>query len=282
MIRTTNYLSAANCIEIENGDARVIVSTEFGPRILHYALDGGENILGWHPEAQVTTELGVWKPYGGHRLWLAPENMPLSYTPDNAPVKYEIDGEFSARFIPLTEEASGIQKQFTVTLANSGTQVTVNHQITNRGKDVVGFALWALTILGPGGEVVVPNELHVPYGPDNLLPVRTLTQWSYTDFSDSRWSFSKDEIRLRVDENAASPQKFGVLNKQGWAAYECNGLRFTKRAEYIEDAVYPDMNSNFEAYTAGNFVELETLSPLNKLAPGESASHRENWELAVM
>jgi len=86
MIRTTNYLSIPNCVQIDNGSANVIISTEFGPRILYYALDGGENILGWHPEAAVETEFGIWKPYGGHRLWLAPENMPISYTPDNGKV----------------------------------------------------------------------------------------------------------------------------------------------------------------------------------------------------
>src|SRR5436189_6412491 len=109
MIRTTNYLSATNCIQIDNGDSNVIISTEFGPRILHYGLDDGENILGWHPEAQVETELGAWKPYGGHRLWIAPENMPLSYTPDNAVVDVRMDGDLAATFTAETEPATEIQ-----------------------------------------------------------------------------------------------------------------------------------------------------------------------------
>ena len=141
------------------------------------------------------------------------------------------------------------------------------------------LGLWALTILRPGGEIVLPNEPHARYGANNLLPVRTITQWSYTDFTDMRWTFDRTSIRLRVDENAGEPQKFGVLNKQGWAAYEVDGLRFVKRAQYVEGAIYPDMNSNFEAYTAGGFAELETLSPLVNLQPGESASHVETWEL---
>src|SRR5687767_15652027 len=45
------------CLEISNGDARLIIPTEFGPRILFYGLDGGENVFGWHGEAAVETEL---------------------------------------------------------------------------------------------------------------------------------------------------------------------------------------------------------------------------------
>jgi hypothetical protein len=39
------------------------------------------------------------------------------------------------------------------------------------------------------------------------------------------------------------------------------------------------MNSNVEVYTDGGFVEVETLSPLKKLARGQSVHHREIWEL---
>jgi hypothetical protein len=56
-------------------------------------------------------------------------------------------------------------------------------------------------------------------------------------------------------------------------------MRFTKRFEFRENAVYPDMNSNTELYTAGDFVEVETLSPLKTVTPNESIEHVEYWEL---
>jgi hypothetical protein len=39
------------------------------------------------------------------------------------------------------------------------------------------------------------------------------------------------------------------------------------------------MNSNTELYTAGSFVEIETLAPLQKLAPDASTEHIEHWQL---
>ncbi|MFN2502484.1 MAG: hypothetical protein ABR530_10800, partial [Pyrinomonadaceae bacterium] len=156
-----------------------------------------------------------------------------------------------------------------------------DHTITNHSDADVEISAWALTIMAPGGEVIVPNEPFAGYSPDNLLPVRSIVQWSYTDFTDPRWTFEKDAIRLRVDENANSPQKFGVLNKQGWAAYEWNNLTFTKSSQYIEGAVYPDLNSSFEVYTDGGFVEIETLSPLTRVAPAGSVRHTEEWGLTA-
>jgi hypothetical protein len=157
--------------------------------------------------------------------------------------------------------------------------VTVDHKITNIADTEIEAAAWALTIMAPGGTVVIPNEPFAAYSPDHLLPVRSMALWSYTDFTDPRWEFTKDALRLHVDQSIGQQQKIGVLNKQGWAAYEWEGLRFEKKVEFVESAVYPDLNSNFEFYTAGGFVEIETLSPLRSLAPGDTIEHQERWEL---
>jgi hypothetical protein len=279
MIETTECMGLPNCLQISNGEARMIVSTDVGPRILFYALDGGENILGWHPEAKVDTEIGTWKPYGGHRLWLAPENMPLSYTPDNKPVQYEIDGDLSVTLTQEIDARTRTQKQVIVSLDGEGSGAIVHHRIVNHGREPYGVSAWALTIMRPGGEAVVPNEPFKPYSSENLLPVRSLAVWSYTDFTDPRFSFLKGQVRLRVDENAHMPQKFGILNKQGWAAYKWQDLLFMKRFDFVDRATYPDLNSNTEIYTAGSFVELESLSPLKEVQPGYSVSHTERWEL---
>lgn len=278
MIRKIEYLGFAGCFEIGNGDVSIVVSTDFGPRIVFYGFDGGENILGWHPQAAVNTELGTWKPYGGHRLWQAPENMPLSYAPDNRPVEYETQGNFSISLRPAPDDG-GVQKRLDVSLSETGSHVTIDHMVTNRGDAERELAAWALTIVRSGGEAIVPNEPFAPYGAETLLPVRTVTLWSYTDFTDPRWNFEKTSTSLRVDENEPAQQKFGVLNRQGWAAYKWKDLTFTKRFDFVENAEYPDMNSNTEIYTAGNFAEIETLSPLSLVKPGESVSHQERWEL---
>ncbi|HEX8369999.1 MAG TPA: hypothetical protein VF604_15740 [Pyrinomonadaceae bacterium] len=278
MIEKTEFHSA-NCVRLANGETELIVSTAYGPRILFYGFTGGENILGWHPEARVETALGEWRPYGGHRLWLAPENMPLSYAPDNSEVEYFAENDFSARFVQPLEVETKTQKEIILTLGEKGSETIVEHRLTNRGAAEIELSAWALTIMRGGGEAIIPQEPFKPYGSENLLPVRSAAFWSYTDLTDSRWRFEKNFIRLGVDENKPEPQKIGVLNRQGWTAYAWRNLLFVKKFDFVETAVYPDMNSNTEVYTAGSFVEVESLSPLQKLPPGESLIYTERWQL---
>jgi hypothetical protein len=278
MIEKTEF-HGAECLRISNGEIDLIVSNGFGPRILFYGLTGGENILGWHAEAKVQTALGEWRPYGGHRLWIAPENMPLSYAPDNSPVEYFVENDFSARFVQPFEAATGTQKEIVVTLGEKGSEASVEHRITNRGAAEIELSAWALTIMRGGGEAIIPQEPFAPYSGENLLPVRSAAFWSYTDLTDSRWRFEKRFIRLSVDENKPEPQKIGVLNRQGWTAYAWRNLLFVKKFDFVETAIYPDMNSNTEVYTAGSFIEVESLSPLRKLAAGEAIVYTERWHL---
>jgi len=279
-VERIRYLDLPNCIRLSNGEVEVIVSTDVGPRILHYSLVGGENIFGLHADAEVETALGRFKPYGGHRLWVAPENMPNSYAPDNSPIEYEFnEARNSIRLKQAVENVTKTQKEIIVTLNEMGSGVSINHKITNCGAKTIEIAAWALTIMRGGGEALIPNEPFAAYDAETLLPIRNLTLWSYTDLSDSRWQFDKDFIRLRVDGEKSEPQKIGVLNKQGWAAYQFQNLQFIKQFDSIENVVYPDMNSNTELYTAGDFIEIESLAPLKKVKPNQSTKHIEHWEL---
>ena len=274
------YQAFQNCLRLTNGEIEIVVSTDFGPRILAYNFVGGENVFGIHAEAKTETALGEFKPYGGHRLWLAPENMPNSYAPDNAPVEYFFDERAnSIRLVQPLESVTKTQKEITVTLDEKGSGVRVEHKVTNLGEREIELAAWALTIMRAGGEACVPNEPFAPYGAETLLPVRNLTVWSYTDLSDARWTFDADFIRLRVDRERSAPQKIGVLNKQNRVEYRLADVVFTKRFEYVENAVYPDLNSNVELYTAGDFIEIETLAPLERLTAKSASEHTELWRL---
>jgi hypothetical protein len=269
-------LNQPNCYRLSNGTVEVVVSTDIGPRILRYAFVGGDNILGEAPGA-TKTALGEWRAWGGHRLWTAPEAMPRSYAPDNGPVQHTVEGN-SIRLLQPVEAGTGIQKEITVTLEPQGTGVAVGHAIVNRGMWPIDVAPWALTIMNGGGFVVIPQHPYKSHS-DELLPARALAVWGYTDFTDPRWSFGKRYLRLKTDSTLTEAQKIGVANREGWAAYVRQGLMFVKRFPWTEGATYPDFGVNTETFTAGDFIELETLGPLATLAPGESARHEERWSL---
>ena len=275
---TVAYLGLANCKRLSNGTVEVVVTTDVGPRVIRYGFPGGDNILGECAEAVVTTDLGDWRPWGGHRLWTAPEGIPRSYVPDNDPVEFEPIGEFNIRLRPALEQVTGIEKEMTVTLAESGTTVTVGHKITNTGLWEIPVAPWALSIMNGGGSVIIPQEPFIAHS-DYLLPARPLVLWHYTNLGDPRFTLGAKFLQLRTDDDMDEPQKVGVANKREWAAYLRQGTLFVKKFPYDDGAAYPDGGCNCETFTKNDFIELETVGRLVTLEPGESAEHVETWSL---
>jgi hypothetical protein len=278
-VEKISHLGLPNCYRLSNDKVEVIVTSDVGPRILSYSFRGAENMLGEVPDATITTELGDFKLWGGHRLWVAPEAKPRSYAPDNSPLTVAFEGERVIRLTAPVEAATGIEKEMRIALdAGESSGLSVTHKITNRNLWAIDAALWGLTVMRGGGTAIFPNEPYISWD-DYLLPARPLVLWHYTDLSDARWSLGKKFIRLSTDEGASHPQKIGMLNKQGWAAYARGATLFVKRFAYEEGANYPDYGCNCETYTAGDFIEVESLSPLRRLEPGASAEHLERWSL---
>ena len=209
--------------------------------------------------------------YGGHRLWISPEIEERTLTPDNEPVEYrEEDGWFIFTAPP---DKFHLQKEMQLRPHHSGA-LEVQHRIYNRGAYPVDIALWAITIMEPGGELIVPQA--EPPDEHGLLPVRPITLWSYTKMTDPRYIWGERVIRLRQD-GSMGPTKFGTLCEQGYAGYVNLGGTFLKRFNCLEEGVYPDFGCNFESYTRQEMLEVESLDTLAEIGPGEYSYHDETW-----
>ncbi len=219
----------------------------------------------------------IYHSYGGHRLWIAPEEHPKTIYPDNAPVIWKQEGEW-IHFTPPAETSTGFQKELTLSIDPDKSRVRVLHRIVNISGKPQTAAAWAVTVMAPGGRALVPHEPQRPH-PESLLPVRPLVLWSYTDMSDPRWSWGSRYIQLHQDKNVRTPQKVGMLNTPGWCAYENNGQLFLKRFPFKQGTQYPDFGCNCEIFTNAKMLEMESLSPLMTLSPNDSIAHEEQWSL---
>lgn len=278
---SVSYGGWANCLELVNDSVRLVASTEVGPRILFYGFRSGRNFFHNFPDHAGKRGGDRWLSYGGHRLWYAPETAGRTYYPDNVPVPWRWENGVLTFDCP-DEQPAGIKKSLAVRLEEHGSKVTVTHTFTNSGLWPVETALWAITVMAPGGTLRVPHEPFVPHGGgpgQTFLPCRTVTLWPFTDMGDGRFTWGSDGISLRQDDAFKSKIKFGVLNTRGCVSYELDGATFVKHYPYEEGAAYPDMNCNSEFYTEPGFLEIESLSPLRRIAEGESATHVEVWEL---
>jgi len=277
----TTQFEGWDSVRLSNGDAEIIVTTAVGPRIIRYGLVGGPNAFQVISETRGQTGGDEWMPYGGHRLWHAPEVKPRSYHPDNAPYPTPtLDG--STLLIAYgTESTTGIAKEMRVTLAPSGPAARVEHVLTNHNVWTVTLASWALSIVAGGGRVVLPQEPFVSHD-DKLAPARPLILWSFTDMADPRWHWGTKYLSLRQADDIGHAQKVGLYNAQGWGAHLTDEQAFIVQIEPASGgpAALTDMGSNFETFTKAAFQELETLGPLTTLEPGQSVAHTEHWFLA--
>lgn len=211
---------------------------------------------------------------GGHRLWHSPEDIVRTYQPDDAPLAVKLLPKGVALTQPV-EEKTGLEKAMKLELIGERT-VKVTHTLTNRGLWSLECAAWALTMFRAGGYGVLPLLPKGDHAAGDLLPNYALVPWTFTDLALPVWEMHRDFIGINVNK-AKSAQKLGITNYPGWTAYWVDGVTFVKYAPVIPGASYPDLGSAFETFTNGTMIELETLGPLTKLAPGASTTHVEHW-----
>lgn len=281
--REESYKNFGRCLVIENEVCTLKVTVDVGPRIIYYALKDMENTLREDINRDTYRDSDDihkffdteenWYIYGGHRLWTSPESWPESYTPDNSPVKYEIKGN-SVVFTPEPRTKVGEQHVMTVTLDEASSKVTVGHSVENISDRELKLSPWCMTVGDKGGIEIIPQSKEKT----GLLSNRRLVIWEYTDVKDERFYMSNSYITLRQTDKPQS-FKIGMNNRDGWCAYVNKGQIFKKTFDFNENAEYPDFGCNFETFTDGFIVEIETLGELRTMKPGDKNEFEERWEL---
>jgi hypothetical protein len=276
-IEKTAFEGWPNCYRLTNGEVELIVTSDIGPRVMRYGFVGGQNLFWVQPEGRGKSGEPAWVTRGGHRLWVGPEDIRYTYPPDNGPVRVETRDGVLIATQPIEKE-TGIEKQIEIRLDPQGTGVTLIHRLRYTGTLPVEFAAWAPTMMAPGGIGVHPFP---PRGthPENLQPTNPLVMWAFSDLSDDRWKFTKKYMTLRQVPGRAVPTKLGTFNKTTIGAYLLNGDIFVKRYDADPSKTYPEFGCSFETFTNQDFLELETLGPVTKVAGGETVTHTERWVL---
>lgn len=288
-IETVEYKGWKNNLKLSNGAVELIITLDVGPRVIRYGYVGGANVFKEFDDQIGKSGEKEWMIRGGHRLWHAPEDVKRTYDLDNSTVKWERLSESSVRVIQDVEPLTGIRKEMDITLDGEGAGVRVVHRLRNTNLWDIELAPWALTAMAPGGIEIIPlpekiahpGSLEPGEKPDyrGFVPNQTMVVWPFTDLADPRWRWGARYITLRQDVNAKKPTKLGLAHKLGWIAYLNGGVMFVKVIQYQEGRRYTDGGSNFETFTNKDFLEVESLGPLARIAPGKAVEHIEQWWL---
>lgn len=266
-----------HCLSLKNDLVELTVPLELGPRIIRYSYIGEKNVFGEFPAQKADADKSKWHSYGGHRLWHGPEDILRTYIPDNDPVQLEIA---ASRVIirQNIEKQTQLQKEMELHLSESGTHVQVIHRIRNHHLFDVRLAVWGISVMATKGRAILPLPPRGTHN-ENLQAQTSLTLWKYTNLQDPRYHFGQKYLSFQQDPTIEEAQKFGISRSGGWLAYLNEGNAFIKKCAYGENQTYSDEGSALEIYSDGKVLEMESLSPLTTIKPGEFAELIEDWYL---
>lgn len=289
-------------LQLTNGLVTVTIVPDLGGRIMEYNL--GEHPFLWtNPdeygklyEAPRTASERKWHNFGGYKVWPSPQSQ-WGGPPD--PLGSMLDGgRWTAKVLkasgdaatveltsPSDAEVTGLQMVRRVILRAGTTEVEVRETFRNVSPREITWSIWDVTQV-PGalrgdGQPSREARVYLPLNPKSLF------QGGYrhiiADPTD-QWTVINDGMLLQTSYGGQTG-KIGADSLDGWIAYvdELHKMAYAKIFEVTAGATYPDQGSTVEVYTsqaATPYMEVEVLSPLQKLAPGAEMSFTEHWYCA--
>jgi hypothetical protein len=265
-----------SAIEISQRGVRLIIVHTIGPRISWFGRES--NLLFW--DRDDAHRRGAWRLRGGHRLWVTrpgADESEETYEPDNDPCRVRVlpDG------IAVTALGSASRIEKTLTVRVRGTEWTIEHQLRNVGTMLWAGGAWALTCTRPRRA----TRYRVPLGGGgpgwDALTMVIPRRWGGGHTSalvDPQIVMTEDALEIRPRVAEAKRMLAAPMGTLEMIDPELGTFR--KRAPRIPSATYPlDTNVAFYLGPKRFMVELETMSPLARLAPTETLTHVETWTL---
>ncbi|MGM9471310.1 hypothetical protein ACS5PJ_04840 [Pseudarthrobacter sp. YS3] len=293
-------------LEVDTGPLRAVFLPSVGGRLLSLRVDGHE-LLWVNPRIfdtafralvprsawpAVDGSFSSWTNVGGSKTWPAPQgwdgNQQWAGPPDAvldsgqwSLTTTELPGELTVTMVSPHDPRTGlcITREFTFTAESTSFHETIRFlNISNRK---VQWSAWEVvqTDTSAGGVVEVRVSSDAP--PIDLGRYAGTTEVSVAD----------GIARLRVAPGVAKVGFPSATGHVAWSGADGGILQLTVRVD--EDAFYPDGGSRVELWTQSPLqqplgqldgfhpdawlVEMEVLSPLHRLGPGESADFAIKW-----
>ncbi len=245
-----------DAIKCTAGRNTLVIGISAGPRILSFSCDGGENML---YEDHTDFGIGTWRMHGGHRFTIAPERDE-SYEPDNE--SCEVTIEDKAIHVTAGQRSNGLILSLAICESLQG-GFYIDHVLLNNGSMDWEGALWAISCVPRASSLFASCNT----GNINFWPGTDISKWKR---SDGQLTVAGGDFKGKAGWYSAAPE-LTAIGRAG---------KFTVTSP---DKTIPglcvDNGSNVEVFVCAGWAELETLSEKYILAPGDSATHRQHWQL---
>ncbi|MFQ6099306.1 MAG: DUF4380 domain-containing protein [Armatimonadota bacterium] len=287
-----------SALKMSNGIVTVVAVPDIGGRILEYKL-GGHPFLWANPDEfgkaydpPTTEQERTWHNFGGYKVWPAPQDR-WHGPPD--PLGSQLDGgrwqadvgpsaPTAASFkltSPADKAVTGLQVTREVTLHAGTTRVTVKETFTNVTDEPITWSIWDVTQV-PGAvdkrhKFSDKARVYFPLNPQSKFAN------GFREIVEGGGRQWMPDIAPGIMGVAYAMQqgKIGADSVAGWIAYvdELHEYAYVKRFAVEKGRKYPDEGSTVEVWCSGDlpYMEVEVLSPLTQIEPGNSFSRTIEW-----
>lgn len=269
-IKKVEFSGIPNCYELSIGKQKLVVTTDFGPRVLYLSIGDSGNILFFDKDKKLKYK--DWYVYGGHRLWTSPETA-ATYDPDNDPCQVEEKGGK----LSVSHFDKKLEFSRTMIFSEQNDRFCVEHVITNKSEVLFPGAIWALTCVLPQGITFFP------WGTPDEWKVKKAVYWQKwmthgSNLASKQWIQGPDLFMIKP---TGEEGKVGTAGWEGFIGVTAKGYTFIKKFDRLPTNDYPDDNCAIQCYTCDKFIELETLSPNTVFRPNVPVRHKEEWILSA-
>ncbi len=281
--RLVNIHGYKDCIEIRNGDSRVVLEPNCGGRILYYEYKG-VNALYINPAddgyllESGKSPAGPLSPCAG-RCDIGPE-MTTPPHPDLWLGNWIalIQEDQSVEMTSMMDHETGIQLTRTVSLEEHFAKLKFTQSILNISESPKQYFHWSRTFCNGGGIAIAPVNPesrfpngYITYGPGDIINYRP----------DCEPNVCIHDGLLQIF-GPPSTKKIAMDLSEGWLAYLTRDSHlFVKKFPVYPGRVYGEIAANNMSfwYNDEETCEIEPLGPLEVIQPSYEASFTETWYL---
>lgn len=278
----------ADQITLDNGKVRLGVSPAAG-RVVEFGFTGGENLIWINTQAVYDDPVvGVAVPdqkyynVGGDKFWPTAQPLwKLATGNDNWPPDGVIDGGVwtvrrqSENSITIESAPSphyGIVVLRTFTLVSGEPRVVIQNLIHRVEANPIPVSAWSITQVKTPLIAVLDVAADGPNMPPSVRPLTDDTPGKVQGYVTM---LGRNELAIWKQQGDAYA-KLGTFGRSVAAVYD--DVTFLQETDFNPAGAYPELSSA-QVYRAGDYTELEMLSPLVQLGPQEVMKNQVVWTL---
>lgn len=263
-MKEINSEEFGHCLEITNENTEILVTIEYGPRIVSIRKNNGKSLIYCGKDE-------VFGRCHGHKMRITLEKSTNAIYCDNRAVVYSVL-EDGVKFVQTLTEPIPLEFSMSILPDAGNGEVHIIHTVSNKSKETAKLSIYTETPFLHEGFVYVPQSLV----PEKEKPAKVLTLWNGVDWTDERLYIGKKYITVSKGENPVR-LKIGSNNTSGTCGYINQKQAFIKTYIHNIGALYPFCSCSTFATSGQEYLSIQTSSPFYRLAPGETANHTEIW-----